>query len=532
MSINFEVDITFRMIHLVMTLFMVSGNVCTVAAVWKFSYLRQKNNIFITNMALADISVAFSIIFCNTSTFPLLTLHKYPCLFCAYFTNISALTSMIFRAMVSLERFVMTKCYYCYASRLTAKSFWMVSIVVWMYTLLISCMLFIWNNWDTNHLCPVGNILPRWITLYVIPSHILFLTILTVVCYAMVLRVFLQSSFRIAGYQSQLNKMQITVHVTEHISLESYQWSQRQKRKSNRTNSQNVNASSSKQTQTSRASDAHTESGTSMTSSMKTKNYLQVPVTKFPKNKIELNHLCAINKTKGTPRRKRYRDFGTTKRQMNLPEKEIKSRKPSLELESISAVLGSESRDSVEEREVPVLQQKVKLDYNEFLVDETPNNKSPDKVTQIRNKSIEVITLKVGHQENIRITKQKKQHTSEVSKAKHEVKDMRVKNTGQNSQRVNLKGTVPSGDQTKPIQRDNGRRITVAVLIVISVIIINTLPVMIMSVVPGNDSQVWYHVGRLLALTLLYVNALINPVIYAWKHPGFKKAFNKMFSWS
>ncbi|XP_041357878.1 trace amine-associated receptor 4-like [Gigantopelta aegis] len=132
------------------------GNALTVAAVSRFKNLRYPSNIMIAALAISDFTVAslFTTINLLRTHMPFLFTVRPSCLVILFITQIVSLTSVVFQAVLSLERFYAIQFpYYYHAHATTAiHAIWSASIAAVIVVLSLP-VLFGIDHWSEEVVC-------------------------------------------------------------------------------------------------------------------------------------------------------------------------------------------------------------------------------------------------------------------------------------------------------------------------------------------------------------------------------------------
>ncbi len=156
-----EVDLSLRVLHLVMSLPIIVFSALVLYAVYVFRQLRHKHTPFLISLCLADVMTGIASIFCNG---PRLLRDvdesslRLSCIWCTYLSYAAPTTAWATVLLVTLERFLLLtpvhallKDYQRAVVTLT---------VVWLLTWSGGCFLFEWNEYTPSRPCHLEWVMP------------------------------------------------------------------------------------------------------------------------------------------------------------------------------------------------------------------------------------------------------------------------------------------------------------------------------------------------------------------------------------
>ncbi len=84
-------------------------------------------------------------------------------------------------------------------------------------------------------------------------------------------------------------------------------------------------------------------------------------------------------------------------------------------------------------------------------------------------------------------------------------------------------------NQTQYAIKDKvSKSVTSSLMLIVGLYLVLYLPVVILSVLFQDDSPAWLHKVYTVSLLLFFISTWINPIVYAFKLPSYKKAFKTM----
>lgn len=139
------------------------GNILVLLAVWKFRELQTSTNIFVVNLAIADLSVALLILPLHIIIFAIPALKSVfaVCMlrYCGIF--VSAGSSALILLFISIDRFIAIEKPYSYPTIMTTRVSGLLCAAVWTATLTYGALpLLGWNEWSACVRCTFSIVLP------------------------------------------------------------------------------------------------------------------------------------------------------------------------------------------------------------------------------------------------------------------------------------------------------------------------------------------------------------------------------------
>ena len=157
------------------------GNGTIVFAIIRYQRLRTPTNQFVAVLALADIMMAFSlpyqiVYYLNPSLYTM----KYACLMRYITFLLPCGTSLTHVLAITVDRFLSVMQPLRYITLMTSQRVFLISALLWAYSLILGFIPLYWNSWDRTQTCIFTEVLtPGYIITILIHFFIISLVIVT-----------------------------------------------------------------------------------------------------------------------------------------------------------------------------------------------------------------------------------------------------------------------------------------------------------------------------------------------------------------
>ncbi|GAB1607265.1 trace amine-associated receptor 2-like [Argonauta hians] len=153
-----DIMAAFSVIIMVVILF---GNGTVVLSIIRYQRLRTPTNHFVLTLALTDIMLALSLPYHTVSYIhPLLTKHKYACLWRYISFLLPCSTSQTHVLAITLDRYLSVVHPLHYTSLMSTKKVFIISGLLWLYSAILGFVPLYWNYWDRNSVCNLNIVFP------------------------------------------------------------------------------------------------------------------------------------------------------------------------------------------------------------------------------------------------------------------------------------------------------------------------------------------------------------------------------------
>ncbi|XP_041357879.1 trace amine-associated receptor 2-like [Gigantopelta aegis] len=202
------INILLMILTIILMFVSVGGNALTIAAVSRFKNLRYPSNIMIAALAISDFFVAslFTTINLLRTHMPFLFTVRPSCLVVLFITQTVSLTSVVFQAVLSLERFYAIQFPYHYHAHATTAihAIWSASIAAAIVVLSLPVLSGI-DQWSEEVVCYFPLLFPSSYT-RIIAAIVIIFQILGLLAFLRVL--FAEIKFRCRDRNLQTSEME------------------------------------------------------------------------------------------------------------------------------------------------------------------------------------------------------------------------------------------------------------------------------------------------------------------------------------